>query len=159
MIVNAACPAANEIAAGASPANRTTNGSSTHSTVVSVPIAYTIAPPTMKPATVPASARNAFWPVLSAVERSTARVPNDDPEAVLDAAQVGDEDRQAERHRAPEAVVQPRGAEAHVRAESLLRGRQRAREPGRLAAEEPVDPAATRGGRREARRWSRSARR
>ncbi len=39
VIVNAACPAANEIAAGASPANRTTNGSSTHSTVVSVPIA------------------------------------------------------------------------------------------------------------------------
>ena len=36
--MNAACPAANEIVAGASPAIRITNGSSTQSSVVFVPI-------------------------------------------------------------------------------------------------------------------------
>ena len=37
MTVNAAWPAANEIAAGAKPANRTANGSRTQSSVVFVP--------------------------------------------------------------------------------------------------------------------------
>jgi hypothetical protein len=37
-----------------------------------------------------------------------------------------------------------------VRAESLLGGRERAREPGRLAAEQPVDPTAPCGCGREA---------
>ena len=76
MTVNAAWPAAKEIAVGARPANSTANGSSTHSTVVLVPISATSAPPTTNPAVVPSRPRIAFWPVLSALERSTASVPN-----------------------------------------------------------------------------------
>ena len=54
---------------------RMTKGRRTHRTAVLVPIRYTSTPPTTNPAVVPTMARTMFWPVLRALERSTARVP------------------------------------------------------------------------------------
>ena len=79
--VNDAWPAANEIAAGATPPISTATGSSAHSSVVFVPIASTTADPMTNPATVPASARANVWPVLSALERRIDRVPKDTQKA------------------------------------------------------------------------------
>ncbi len=73
--MNAACPAANEIAAGANPAIRMANGRSTQSTVVLVPTTTTSSAPARKPNSVPASAWTTVWPVLSQFERSTASAP------------------------------------------------------------------------------------
>ena len=73
--MKAAWPAANETVAGARPASRIAIGSSTQRTVVLVPISVTRIAPTMNPAAVPSSARTMFWPVFSALERRTARVP------------------------------------------------------------------------------------
>ena len=73
--VNAACPPANEMHAGATPARKTASGSSNHSSVVFVPIPASRAAPATKPATVPAMARTASCPVFSAVERSTDSAP------------------------------------------------------------------------------------
>ncbi len=73
--VNAAWPAAKEIAAGATPASRIATGSRNHSSVVLVPIAVSISAPTMKPITVPDRPRSAVCPVLSAFERSTESAP------------------------------------------------------------------------------------
>ena len=51
--VNAAWPAANEIAAGATPASRIASGSRNHSSVALVPITVSIAAPMTNPTTVP----------------------------------------------------------------------------------------------------------
>ena len=61
--VNAACPAANEISAGATPAISTATGSNAQSTVMSVPMPIRITAPITKPTTVPRMARTAFCPV------------------------------------------------------------------------------------------------
>ena len=74
--MNAAWPVANPTAAGARPAKRTAGGSSSHSTVVFVPTSTTITAPTTNPRLVPTRPRTTFWPVLSALLRSTASVPN-----------------------------------------------------------------------------------
>ena len=73
--MNAACPAANEMAAGAMPANRMASGSSVQRTPDEVPITCSSRAPTTKPAMVPARPRRTFWPVFRAFERSTDSVP------------------------------------------------------------------------------------
>ncbi len=74
--VNAAWPAPNDTAAGASPASRIANGSTNHSSVWLVPISHTSVPPATSPTTVPPIARTIVWPVLRALERSTESVPS-----------------------------------------------------------------------------------
>ena len=75
--VNAAWPAANEIADGASPATRITIGSRAHSTCGVRPDQVHEGSPDGKPERrCPTRARTTFWPVLSALERSTESVPN-----------------------------------------------------------------------------------
>ena len=142
--VKAAWPAANEIAAGAKPATRIANGSSTHSTVELVPISSIRPAPTMKPASVPSSPRRAFWPMLSAFERSTDKRREHHPERVLHLGQVGTQHRQAEGDGAAQAVVQPDRVPVDVGVGPLLRRGERAGDARRLAAEE-AGPA-SRGG-------------
>ena len=72
--VNAACPAAKEIAAGASPAIRIATGSSTQSRAVSLPRACTSAAPTTNPAVYRQGAQHVL-PRAQGVGRSTASVP------------------------------------------------------------------------------------
>ena len=60
MTVKAAWPAANEIAAGAKPANRTANGNRNQNRVVFVPIRATRPAPTANPTTLPSRARTTF---------------------------------------------------------------------------------------------------
>ena len=105
MTVNAACPAANEIAAGARPANRTANGSSTHSSVVLVPMSRTSTPPTTKPGD---GAQQAAEHVLTGAQRVRAQHrqrAEHDPERVLHAGEVGDEHGEAEADGAAHAVA------------------------------------------------------
>jgi hypothetical protein len=63
--------------AGASAVKATASGSSAHATAMCDPTARVTPVATTIPATVPASALSADRPVLSAVARSTASVPND----------------------------------------------------------------------------------
>ena len=66
---------------------------------------------------------------------------------MLHAGGLGHEDRQAESDRSPDAVLQPDGVPPCIRAGTLLRGRQRGREPFGLVTEEPVPPTSPlRGG-------------
>ena len=70
-----------------------------------------------------------------------------DPERVLHAGAVGHEHGQAQTDRAADAVVQPDRVPVEVGGRALLRGRDRSGDACRLAAEEPVQPAAPLGGR------------
>ena len=75
MTVNAACPAANEIAAGATPASRTRAAAGP--TAPSCPCrSRENAAPMANPTAVPTSPRAMYCPVLSAFERSTESVPS-----------------------------------------------------------------------------------
>jgi hypothetical protein len=75
-MVNAACPAANEIALGAYEPIRTATGRIAHSTVSCVPIPITSSEPRTIPTAVPARAERIDQPVPSALERSTDSVPS-----------------------------------------------------------------------------------
>ena len=100
--------------------------------------------------------------VLAGAERVRAQHgerAEHDPERVLDARQLGDEHGEAEPDGAADAVLQPQRVALDVRAGALLRGRQRAAEPRRAAAEELREPAAPLGGRGQVDVAARSARR
>ena len=146
MSVNAAWPAANEIVAGARPASRTAGRSSTQSSVVLVPMSTTSTPPTTKPATVPSRPRSTFCAGAQRVGAQHRERAEHDPEGVLHAREVGDEHREAEADGAADAVLQPQRVALDVGAGALVRGGERACQPGRLAAEELIEPAAPLGG-------------
>ena len=159
--VNAAWPAANEIAAGATPATRIAGGSRTQSTVVfGADQREQHGRRSTNPTTVPSSAaRRRSGPVLSAFERSTDSVPSTTQNECCTPVRFGDEDRQPQPDRAAHAVVQPHRVPLDVRRRALLRGRSVPADALGLAAEQPVQPAAPLGGARSARCSPRSARR
>ena len=74
--VKPACPAANEMTAGAAPEMSTAGGSRTHSNAVWSETPIMMAEPTTNPTAVPATARRAVAPVPSALVRSTESVPS-----------------------------------------------------------------------------------
>ena len=146
--VKPAWPAAKETAAGATPASRIEKGSSTHKRTVLVPIRARAAAPMTKPATVPASPRRTFWPVLRAFERSTDKVPSTTQNECCTPV------RSATRTARPRATA-PRTAlckvtECRSKCETarLLGGAQAPARPGRLASRQSFEEAAPfRGGR------------
>ena len=143
--VNAAWPAANEMAAGATPVTRMAGGRRTHSTVVFVPTASTMTAPTTMPTTVPSTARTTLWPVLSALERSTESVPRTTQNPCSALCEVGDEHGARERGRAPEAVVQPGRVTVEVRRYALAGHGEQVGDTRRRSPEELIEPAASLG--------------
>ena len=129
--VNAACAAANDIAAGASPASRTATGSTSHSSALFVPISHTRPRRRRSPPRCPASARSAVCPVLSALERSTDSAPSTTQKECWTLLRSADQHREPEPDGAAQAVLQPHRVPLEVRARALLGGRQRAREARR----------------------------
>ena len=103
-----------------------------------VPISGTSTPPTTNPAMVPSRPRTTFWPVLSALERSTESVPNTTQKQCCTPVRSATSTARPSAGRAAEAVVQPDRVRSTC-AGALLRGGQRPREARRLAAEQPVD--------------------
>ena len=120
--VNAACPAANEIAAGATPASRTASGSRNHSSVVSVPISAQHAAPTTKPTTVPSDAAHDALAGVQRVRSQHRQRAEDHPERVLHAAQLATSTASASADGAAHAVVQPHRVAVEVRRRALLCG-------------------------------------
>ena len=78
--VNAACPPANEMIAGATPARKTASGSRSHSSVVFVPIPASRAAPMMKPATVPGHGANGVLPGVQRIGAQHRQRAEDYPE-------------------------------------------------------------------------------
>ena len=147
--VNAAWPATNETAAGATAASKTAGGSKNQMNVVSFPIASSRSAPTKKPIAVPASPRMMFCPVASAFDRSTEERAEHDPERMLDTREVGDEDCDREADRAAQAVVEPHRMPLEVSERTSLRRGQRAGEARRLVPQQPVGEAPALGRRCE----------
>ena len=143
--VNAAWPAANEIAAGATPVTRMAGGRSTHSTVVFVPTASTMTAPTTMPTTVPSTARTTLWPVLSALERSTESVPRTTQNACSARTTSATSTAPASAGRAPEAVVQPGRVTVEVRCRALAGHGEQVGDARRRSPEELIEPAASLG--------------
>ena len=90
--VNAAWPAANEIAAGVIRPAGSATGSRNHRSVVFVPIGDQQHGAEEKPTAVPSRPRSAFCPVLSAFDRSTDRVPRRTQKECCTPVQVRDID-------------------------------------------------------------------
>ena len=155
--VNAAWPAANEIAAGATPAKRTASGSSTQSTVGVRADQQQRARRRRRTRRPCRAAAQRVLPGVQGVGAQHRQRAEHDPERVLHAGQVGDEDGQAEPDRAAHAVVQPDRVRLDVCRRAFLGGRQRAGQPGGLAAEQPSTRCAARR-RRSGRCSRRSAR-
>ena len=144
--VNAACPPANEMTAGATPARKTASGSRNHNSAVFVPIPTSRAAPTMKPARVPSMARTASCPVFSALERSTDSAPritqNECWTPVSLAASTAPQPGGT-----TQAVVQPDRVRLEVGRDPFPRRDQRPRHTLGLAAKPPLPPAPPLGGR------------
>ena len=114
-----------------------------------VPISATSAPPITNPTVVPINPRITFCPVLSAFDRSTASVPKTTQNPCCTEVRSATSTASASAERPAQAVVQPGGARLSVSERALARGRDRARESGRLTPEQPLHPGATRRGGRE----------
>ena len=158
--VNAAWPAANEMAAGATPVTRIAGGRSTHSTVVFVPTASTITAPTTMPTTVPSTARSDALARAQRVRAQHRKRPEHDPEPVLRRRTTSaTSTAAASAGRAPEAVVQPGRVTIQVRRHPLARHCEQVGD-ARSAPARGADPAScvVRPPPRSP-RWRRSARR
>ena len=144
--VNAACPAANEIAAGANPAKRTAGGSRNQSSVVVGADQREQPGADDEPGDRAEQAADDVLAGAQGVRAQDGERAEHDPERVLDAGQIGDEDGEAQADRTAHAVVQPNRVALDVGCGPLLRGRQRAGHAGRLMAEQAL--AASSGARR-----------
>ena len=90
--VNAACPAANEMAVGANPATNTVSGSSDHSDTGLVPSTSTSAAPTAKPMTVPQQRPGSGRPCRERGRAQHRQRAEHDPEAVADVGHLDEQD-------------------------------------------------------------------